>query len=68
MQGIAHRALETTDAQEYLQIVLAFMASCSEARELVDINIAAGVAGEEIEAYREKLLSPESPGPLRSVA
>jgi hypothetical protein len=56
----AHRVLSTTDAREYLTIVTAFFATISSARSLVDVNIAAGVAHEDLEEFREKLLGDES--------
>jgi hypothetical protein len=58
----AHRVLSTTDAREYLTIVTAFFATISSARTLIDVNLAAGVAQQDLEEFREKLLGEDGQG------
>ena len=63
MQGNAQRALDTTDAQEYLWISMYVMAACSQARDMVDVNIAAGVAEQELGALVARSGHAEEPRP-----
>lgn len=68
MLRTAHRVLDSADAEDYLVIIMAFMSACSCARELVDVNIAAGVAEEELIEFRDRLLFPSASPPLRRVS
>jgi hypothetical protein len=58
----AHRVLSTADAEDYLLIMSCFLGRLARARSMVDVNIAAGVAEQELEEFQEKVLDPEAPG------
>ncbi len=45
----AHHALTVIGLHQYTHILSSFLSRLSEARNLVDVNIAAGIAIEEIE-------------------
>jgi hypothetical protein len=55
----AHRVLSTSDAEDYLTIVMAFFVQVAAATRLVDVNIAAGVAAQDLEEFRTRLLADD---------
>jgi hypothetical protein len=55
----AHRVLSTDDAESYLCIVMTFFTQLSSARSLIDVNIAAGVAEQDLEEFRTRLLAED---------
>ena len=59
MIATAHRVLSSADAEDYLAIVLVFFAQCAGATRLIDVNIAAGIAQQDLEEFRTRLLAED---------
>ncbi len=59
MLHTAQRVLSTADARDYLLIVSMFFYRVKNARDMADVAIAAGIAEEELDKFRDGLLGPE---------